>query len=70
MPTAPEELIMKESPNKNAPNEDVTFIIEELSALFTEAEATRRSEMKFTSAVGSTFHARVMNAAKHLWDLP
>jgi hypothetical protein len=61
---------MKESPNNNAPEEDVKLIVEELSALFTEAEAMGHPTMNLVSHVGSTFHARVMNAAKHLWDLP
>lgn len=61
---------MKESPNKDAPSEDVAIIIEELSALFTESEANGHATINLVSHVGSTFHARVMNAAKHIWDLP
>lgn len=54
---------MKESPNKDAPEEDIKFIIEELYDLFSAAEG---GKLELASAVGSTFHARVLNAAKHL----
>lgn len=58
---------MKESPNKNAPAEDVKFIIEEIYALFSAASEGEKIEL--VSAVGSTFHARVLNAARYL-DVP
>lgn len=54
---------MKESPNKNSPQMDVEFIVEELLSLFDAADG---GVMKLESCVGSTFHARVMNAAAHL----
>lgn len=55
---------MKESPNKNAPDEDVKFIVEEIYMLFAVLDEGQSIEL--VSAVGSTFHARVINAAKHL----
>lgn len=58
---------MRESPNKNAPDEDVKFIVEEIYMLFAAADAGEKIEL--VSAVGSIFHARVINAARHL-DVP
>lgn len=57
---------MKTSPNETAPQLDVEAIIEELVDLFNQAEDDGHPVMKLESHVGSTFHARVMNAAKHL----
>jgi hypothetical protein len=61
---------MKESPNKADPTADIELIVEELLSLFTSAETNDQPEMILHSAVGSTFHARVLNAAKHLDLLP
>lgn len=55
---------MKESPNKNDPQADVAFVVEELLELFNGTDAGDFIELK--SQVGSTFHARVLNAAAHL----
>lgn len=58
---------MKESPNKNRPQEDVIAVVEELYNLFQEADDGRVEPiMELRSHVGSTFHARVLNAARHL----
>ncbi|WP_143279265.1 hypothetical protein [Bradyrhizobium ottawaense] len=64
---------MKESPNKDNPRADVVAVVEELLDLFNEAEAAGGSVIELDdncielrSAVGSTFHARVLNAARYL----
>ncbi|WP_398473374.1 hypothetical protein [Tardiphaga sp.] len=58
---------MKESPNKDAPQSDVVAIVEELYTLFLNAgEGQERSVMELHSHLGSTFHARVLNAARFL----
>ena len=58
---------MKHSPNKNSPQMDVEFVIEELMNLFNEADdGSLEPVMKLESHLGSTFHARVLNAARHL----
>lgn len=59
-----EDAEMKTSPNEDAPQLDVEFIIEELLNLYNEADEGGYLELK--SRVGCTFHARVVNAAKHL----
>jgi hypothetical protein len=56
---------MKETPNKDDPQADVVFIVEELLNLFNEAEGGD-DPMQLNSSVGSKFHARVLNAARHL----
>lgn len=53
----------KESPNKDNPSADIEFIVQELFDLFMCAEGDK---IELVSALGSTFHARVLNAAKHL----
>ncbi len=62
---------MKESPNKNDPQADVVFVIEELLSLYNGAEYDSAIELddnciELRSHVGSKFHARVVNAARHL----
>jgi hypothetical protein len=62
---------MKESPNKDNPQADVVFVIQELLDLYGEAPADGAIELddnciELRSHVGSKFHARVLNAAKHL----
>lgn len=58
---------MKETPNQDDPQADIAFIIEELYDLFSEAEdGSLEPVMTLNSHVGSTFHARVLNAARHL----
>lgn len=58
---------MKTSPNKDRPQEDVLAIVEELYNLFREADDGRLEPvMELRSHLGSTFHARVLNAARHL----
>ncbi len=64
---------MKESPNKLEPQLDVEFIVQELLDLFNEAQSSGSSAIELDdncielrSHVGSTFHARVLNAARHL----
>jgi len=58
---------MKESPNKDRPQSDVEFVIDELLNLFNEADdGSLEPVMTLSSHLGSTFHARVMNAARHL----
>lgn len=62
---------MKESPNRDRPQMDVEFIVEELLTLFNEAGTSGIIDLddnciELRSHVGSTFHARVLNAAKHL----
>lgn len=56
----------KETPNKDNPQADVEFIVEELLDLFNEAEGAGVAHILLNSSVGSTFHARVKNAAAHL----
>lgn len=53
---------MKESPNKENPQEDVKFIIEELLMSIDSDD----NVIRLISCVGSTFHARILNAAKYL----
>jgi hypothetical protein len=59
---------MKESPNKETPQLDVEFVVEELLDLFNEADdgSLKPITVTLSSHLGSTFHARVLNAAKHL----
>jgi hypothetical protein len=60
---------MKESPNKDNPQDDIVFIVEELLSLFNGADSVIDIDdncMELRSHVGSTFHARVVNAARHL----
>lgn len=57
---------MKESPNKNDPQADVVFVIEELLSLYNNAEYDSAACIELRSHVGSKFHARVLNAAQHL----
>lgn len=57
---------MKESPNKDSPQFDVEFIVEELLNMFNEADGYPDKRMQLNSCAGSTFHARVLNAATHL----
>lgn len=57
---------MKETPNKDAPQKDVEFIVQELLDLFNGAEGSQEPLIQLNSSVGSTFHARVKNAAKYL----
>lgn len=56
---------MKESPNKYNPSADIEFIVQELLDLFNEVSDVTEP-IQLNSCVGSTFHARVLNAAKHL----
>jgi len=62
---------VKEPPSQNDPQADVVFIIEELLMLFNEASPDGSIELddnciELRSAVGGKFHARVLNAARHL----
>lgn len=58
---------MKQSPNHDCPQLDVELVIEELVNLFSEADdGSQEPVMRLESHLGSTFHARVLNAAKHL----
>lgn len=59
---------MKDSPNKDNPQADIAFIVEELLDLFNGADAGEFIELK--SQVGSKFHARVLNAARHIGLVP
>lgn len=54
---------MRDTPNKNHPEKDVEFIIQELLDFFNNAE---NGQLELTSKVGSMFNARVVNAAKYL----
>lgn len=54
---------MRDTPNKNHPEKDVEFIIQELLDFFNNAE---NGQLELTSKVGSIFNARVVNAAKYL----
>ena len=56
---------MKDSPNKNDPQADIVFIIEELLDLFNDAEGDPK-RIELNSCVGSTFHAHILNVAAHL----
>lgn len=64
---------MRETPNKDNPQADVVAIVEELHMLFVEAEGGGVGAIELDdncielrSHVGSMFHARVKNAARHL----
>lgn len=62
---------MKESPNHDAPQLDVEAVIEELFNLNREADdGSLEPVMKLESRLGSTFHARVLNAARYLTEHP
>lgn len=56
---------MQDSPNKNKPEEDIKFIIEEVLDMFNGFDV-EGCNVELVSSVGSRFHARVLNAAKFL----
>lgn len=57
---------MADTPNRDNPQDDVDFLVEELLSLFNEAEELGEAEMSLNSCVGSKFHARVKRAAAFL----
>jgi hypothetical protein len=52
---------VKETPNKDDPEADIDFILEELLTAFADPDG---DQMSLRSTVGSRFHARVVNAAQ------
>lgn len=56
---------MDDTPNKNDPQADIAFIIEELLSMFDDAE-DGEYKVELRSSRGSRFHARVLNAGRHL----
>lgn len=57
---------MGDTPNRDNPEADIAFIVEELFNLFLSAEQDNREHIILQSSVGGTFNARVNNAAKYL----